>query len=260
MIVMPGVVDPHTHYDAQLFWDPTASPSNDPRRHHRDRRQLRLHPRSAATRPRRADYTPRDDGAGRGHAAGRARGGRRRGTGRPSPTTSTELEGNIAVNAGFLVGHCALRRYVMGADAVGNEATPEQIEAMVAELRKAHRGRRTGLLHHAVRTHSDGDGQPVPEPLVHDRGAHRAVRRDRQARGHHPRGHRPTGASTASSDDEIELFAEMSAAAKRPLNWNVLTIDSREADRVPRQLSARRPRRRAGRAHRGPHHAGAGAR
>ena len=32
------------------------------------------------------------------------------------------LDGNIAVNAGFLVGHCAIRRYVMGADAVGNEA------------------------------------------------------------------------------------------------------------------------------------------
>ena len=40
------------------------------------------------------------------------------------------------------------------------------------------------------------------------------------------------------ADEEIELLSQLSAAANRPLNWNVLTIDAREPDRVPRQLGA----------------------
>ena len=53
------------------------------------------------------------------------------------------LDGRVGLNVGFLVGHCAMRRNVMGADAVGNEASPEQLDAMRAAARTT-RSRRAG--------------------------------------------------------------------------------------------------------------------
>ena len=44
------------------------------------------------------------------------------------------------------------------------------------------------------------------------------------------------------SDREVELLASMSARAERPLNWNVLGVSAKQADRAESQL---RPSRRA---------------
>ena len=40
------------------------------------------------------------------------------------------------------------------------------------------------------------------------------------------------------TDAEVELMAEMTLAARRPLNWNVLTVDAREPERYREQLAA----------------------
>ena len=131
--------------------------------------------RSAATaaspsrrckRRRRRLHAP-DDGQGRGHAARRARAGRRLELGDLRRVPRPARRARSRVNAGFLVGHCALRRYVMGADAVGSEATPEQIDAMVAELgtTRIEAGGARASPPRSRRTHSDGDGNPVASPL-----------------------------------------------------------------------------------------------
>ncbi len=147
------------------------------------------------------------------------------------------LDGNIAINTGFMVGHCALRRYVMGTQATEGEATPEQIEAMVAELRIAIEAGGMGFSTTLSSTHSDGDGVPVAsrhasvEELVAlsaEVGRHEGTSLEGAF----------TGGLNEFFDDEIELIAKMSGAAKRTLNWNVLTVDSKVPTRIPRQLSA----------------------
>ena len=141
------------------------------------------------------------------------------------------------MNAGFLVGHCAIRRYVMGPDAIGNEASPEQIAEMRAELGRALEAGALGFSFTQSSSHSDGDGEPVasrwatPEELIamcEETGAHDGTTLEGIVQG----------CLDQFSDDEIELLGTLSAAADRPLNWNVLTIDAREPDRVPRQLGA----------------------
>ena len=47
------------------------------------------------------------------------------------------LDGHLAINAGFLAGHSTIRRIVMGDAAVGEEATPRQVDGMVGLLRQS---------------------------------------------------------------------------------------------------------------------------
>ncbi|WP_370413317.1 amidohydrolase family protein [Streptomyces fradiae] len=245
LVLAPGFVDPHTHYDAQLFWDPYATPSMN---HgvttvaggNCGFTLAPLHP----DRPEDADYTRRMMSKVEGMALKALEEGVDWGWSSFAEYLDA-LEGRIAVNAGFMVGHCALRRYVMGADAVGGQPTPEQLARMTALLKGAMEAGAWGLSTTQSSTHSDGDGAPVasrharPEELIalsKAVGEHEGTQLEAIV----------AGCLDQFSDAEIELFVEMSAVAGRPLNWNVLTIDATVPERVPRQLLASEQARKSG--------------
>ena len=147
------------------------------------------------------------------------------------------LDGNIGVNAGFLVGHCALRRNVMGDEAVGNEASPSQLAEMISKLNDSIKAGGMGFSTTLSFTHSDGDGEPVASRWA-SRDEILALCRAVSAHEGTTLEYVTDGCLRGFSDDEIDLMAEMSLAARRPLNWNVLTIDSAEPERYREQLSA----------------------
>jgi N-acyl-D-aspartate/D-glutamate deacylase len=234
LMVAPGVIDPHTHYDAQLFWDPAATPSN-------------LHGVTsmiagncgftlAPVHPEDADYLRRMMAKVEGMPLPALE------TGVPWSWRSfgdylDAVDGRVGLNVGFLVGHCALRRNVMGADAVGNEATPEQLGAMTRVLEDSIAAGGLGFSTTLSFTHSDGDGQPVGSRWASGEEVLELCRAVSNHEGTTLE-YVTSGCLRGFSDEEVDQMAAMTLAGRRPLNWNVLTIDSREPQRYHDQVAA----------------------
>jgi N-acyl-D-aspartate/D-glutamate deacylase len=244
LVVCPGFIDPHTHYDAQLFWDPHATPSN-------------VHGVTsviggncsfalAPLHEEDADYTRRMMAKVEGMPLDALEQG--------VPWTwetfgqyLDALEGGIALNAGFIAGHSALRRYVLGSKANTTSAEGAALTAMKQALADALRQGALGFSTDISQVHSDGDGAPVP--------ARGADAEEILALCEVVGGHDGTtlagifqGASDGFSDHELLLLSRMSAVANRPLNWNVLVVDAKAPDRIDRQMAlSRRAREEGGR-------------
>ena len=234
LVVAPGFVDPHTHYDAQLMWDPFATPSNE----HGVTTVIggncgfTLAPLNAKD----ADYTRRMMAKVEGMPLAALE------TGvdwswRTFGEFLDRLDGTVAVNAGFLVGHCAVRRFVMGEGSLEGEATDDQVQQMVAVLHDSLAAGGLGLSTTRSSTHSDGDGVPVPSRHA---GVPEVLALCRAVSEHEGTTLEAIvqGCLDTFSDDEITLLTDMSRSARRPINWNVLTVDAAAPERIPRQLGA----------------------
>lgn len=233
LVVAPGFVDLHTHYDAQLSWDPTASPS----------------PLHGVTTGFGGNCGFSLAPAGTEHAEYLMR-LMARVEGMPLPALEAglswdwtdfgdwlgRLEGKVGINVGFLVGHSAVRRVVMG-DACHEAATDAQIEAMARLVAESCRAGALGFSTSAAPTHHDGAGDPVPS-----RGATAAEMVALAAAVRDAPGTTLeailAGCINGFTSDEVSLLTDMSVAGGRPVNWNVLAVSALNPEGHVGQLAA----------------------
>ena len=231
-VVAPGFVDIHTHYDAQAFWDGTLSPSS-------------FHGVTtviggncgfsiAPLAPEAGEYLMKMLARVEGMPLESLR------SGVPWSWRSFGeyldlLEDKLAVNAGFLVGHSALRRVVMGERAVGNEANADELARMVELLRQSVREGGLGFSTSLAATHNDGAGEPVPSRHASRDELLALARAIRDLPGTVLEAIPGTG---LWGEKEKAIMADLSLAANRPLNWNVLAPNALAPQYTENQLSA----------------------
>lgn len=239
LVVAPGFIDLHTHYDAQAFWDSTLSPSP-------------LHGVTTVMAGNCgfsiAPLTSVDGGEVRADDADYLMRMLARVEGMPLESlqqgvpwnwrTSAEyfdmLDGTLMPNAGFMVGHSALRRVVMHDDATERHATPAEVEQMTTLLRRGLAAGGMGFTSTWSPSHNDHLGRPVPS---------RAASREELIALCSVVSEFPgtqlefIPAVGQFSDDTFRLMGAMSAAANRPLNWNLLQVYAQSWELVQHQLA-----------------------
>lgn len=164
LALMPGIIDNHTHYDAQLTWDPAASPSpalgvtsavigncgftiapcraNDRERIMRNLTQVEGMSLNALRAGIRWDFES-------------------------IPEYFDLLErGGTTPNVACFVGHSALRSYVMGDAAVERTASDGEVSEMRRLLLEGMRAGAVGFATSTSPAHNGEDGKPMPSRLA----------------------------------------------------------------------------------------------
>jgi len=158
-IVAPGFIDVHTHYDVQLDWDPLASPSC----FHGVTTVLTGNCGFTL-----APAKPEDVGwlaAMLSRVEGMSKQALAEGfefAGGSFGDFWNRLEGRLGINAAGYVGHCAVRRWVMGDDASERAATNDEIEEMKVLVRNSMNEGAIGFSTSQLDLHVGDDGREVP--------------------------------------------------------------------------------------------------
>jgi N-acyl-D-aspartate/D-glutamate deacylase len=164
LTLTPGIIDLHTHFDAQLLWDPFATPS------------VRLGVTSvvigncgftiAPCQPKDRDRILRN----LTHVEGMSLDALRAGVdwsfeSYPQYLASLEKKGTVPNVASF-IGHSSVRTYVLGEEASSRTATREEVAQMKQIVLEGLRAGAVGFSTTTLEQHNGENGIPMPSRLA----------------------------------------------------------------------------------------------
>jgi N-acyl-D-aspartate/D-glutamate deacylase len=217
LVVAPGFIDVHTHYDAQLFWDPWATPScwhgftsvfmtncgfglapcKSQDREYITRMLVKVEAMPLESLKAGVPWNWESYGE-----------------------YLNALDRRLGVNVMALAPHSTIRYHVMGEDARKRSATAAEIAAMQAVVADCVKAGAFGFSSSYGPVHFDGDGLPVPSRFA---AQDETVALARTLRDFH-RGTVcviPPGIPQVSSKD-MEYMTRLSRESGRPVVWNLL--------------------------------------
>src|SRR5205807_1976261 len=229
LALMPGIIDNHTHYDAQLTWDPSASPS----------------PALGVTtavigncgftiapcRPADRDLVMRNLTQVEGMSLEALRSGIRwEFESVPQYLDMLERRGS-ALNIASFVGHSALRSYVMGEAATQRVATDAEIAEMRRLVLEAMRAGAIGFSTSTSPAHNGEGGVPMPSRLADERELRALVVSLKDAG-------RGVFMLTKGDHTRMAFLEELAAQSTRPVVVAALFYNSANPDAVFKDLEA----------------------
>ncbi len=229
LALMPGIIDSHTHFDAQITWDPYVRPS----------------PALGVTtavigncgftiapcRPADRERTMRNLTQVEGMSLDVLRQGIRWEFETFAEYLAQLRRSRSAVNLACYVGHSSVRTWVMGDDAARREATPDEIERMASVIREAMDAGAVGFASSTSPAHNGEGGVPMPSRLASD-AEHLALI---EAMAHRGGG---VYMVTKGGQMPVALLEEMAARAGRPVMIAALLHNGTNPDAVFADLDA----------------------
>ena len=222
-IVAPGFIDLHTHYDAQVLWDPTLSPSSHqgvtsvvagncgysiaPTRE-RDRASLmrtldKVEDMRVATLEAGVDWRFESYGE----------------------YLDVVEERGLAIHFGGYVGHTPVRLYVMGDEAYEREAKPDEIEQMRGLVADSIRAGALGFSSDRAGFHLGDGGRSVPSVAASQAETESLMS---------VVGELQRGVIHVAAGEDFGWVYDFQKTLGRPLNWSsILTYPESWKSRAP---------------------------